>query len=108
MLAEGVDPSIVAATEKLKRAQLTDNLESKIRSRPDPENPNLMRVLNFREVVEVVPTYKSTEYNRKTDDTFTFKRLTPQMKQEIRDELNSFKREEMEVHNDSVSNTAFH
>ena len=95
-----------AATEKLKRAQLENSLENKIKARPNPDQ--VKSVLNFNEVVEVLPTFRSTDYNRKTDDSFTFKRLTPKLKQEIRDELNQFKREEMEIHSESAHNTAFH
>jgi len=103
---EKQDPSLHAATEKLKRAQLENVLESKIKARPNPEQ--IKSVLNFNEVVEVLPTFRATDYNRKTDDSFTFKRLTPKLKQEIREELNQFKREEMEIHGESAHNTAFH
>lgn len=101
-----MDPSLTAAAEKLKRSQLENTLENHIRNRPDAET--LGKLLEFKDMVEVLPTYKAVDYNRKTDDSFTFKRLTPKLKQEIRDELNSFKREEMEVHNESIQNTAFH
>ena len=104
--SDKMDPSLSAASEKLKRAQLENVLEGKIRNRPNPED--VSRFLNFNEVVEVLPTFRATDYNRKTDDSFTFKRLTPKLKQEIREELNHFKREEMEVHKESSQNTAFH
>jgi preprotein translocase subunit SecD len=56
-----------------------------------------------------------TEYNRKPDADATFKNLTQQMKQEIRDELNKYKKSEMDVHAESnimiisgMDNTCFH
>jgi hypothetical protein len=85
---------------------LENSLESKIKSRPNADQ--VKSVLNFNEVVEVLPTFRANDYNRKTDDSFTFKRLTPKLKQEIRDELNQFKREEMDIHGESAHNTAFH
>jgi hypothetical protein len=56
----------------------------------------------------VVPTYSSKSYNRKPDSNLTYKKLNPKLKNEIRNELNDFKRNEMSVHELSTSNTAFH
>jgi hypothetical protein len=58
--------------------------------------------------VPVIETYSKTAYNRKPDNNITVKKLTPKLKQEIREELNDFKKNEMEVHELSASNTAFH
>lgn len=58
--------------------------------------------------VPVIETYSKSAYNRKPDNNITVKKLTPKLKQEIRDELNEFKKHEMEVHELSASNTAFH
>ena len=55
-------------------------------------------LLHFNETVEVLPTFRRTEYNRKPDGNSTFKKLTPQMKIQIREELNTFKKNEMNVH----------
>lgn len=59
------------------------------------------KLLFFSDDIEVAATYKKTEYNRKPDDDLTFKRLTPQLKSQIRDELNQFKKTEMIVHAES-------
>lgn len=53
-------------------------------------------------------THSKTAYNRKPDANMTLKKLTPQLKMEIREELNAYKRSEMQVHEESVRNTAFH
>ncbi|KAF9924200.1 hypothetical protein FBU30_005795 [Linnemannia zychae] len=66
------------------------------------------RCINFHETVEIIPAYKKSEYNRQGDKYATFKILTPDMKSEIRDELNNYKMREMAVHVESMGNTAFH
>ncbi|KAI9190344.1 hypothetical protein H9P43_001778 [Blastocladiella emersonii ATCC 22665] len=102
-----IDSSLAQAAEQLKRAQLSDALESRLQARPTPDQlPE--RLLKFDESVEVLPTFRKTEYNRRPDTNSTFRKLTPKMKMEIREELNSFKRNEMPVHADSLQNTAFH
>lgn len=96
-----VDGSIAATQLQLKRAQIENTLESKLRDRPAPED--VEKMLNFSEVVEVLPTFRKSEYNRKPDTNATFKKLTPQMKIQIREELNTFKKQEMPVHEQSKS-----
>jgi len=103
---ENIDPALQAATERLKRAQLTDNLESRLANRPTADQ--LSHLLNFNETVEILPTWRATDYCRKPDNDATFKKLTPKLKMEIREELNSYKKEEMAVHELSHQNTAFH
>ncbi|KAL3900487.1 MAG: hypothetical protein SGCHY_001306 [Lobulomycetales sp.] len=89
----GADGSITAKQQQLKRAQIENTLEAKLRERP--ERDEVDKLLNFSEVVEVLPTFRKSEYNRKPDTNATFKKLTPQMKVQIREELNSFKKTEM-------------
>lgn len=91
----GADGSITAKQQQLKRAQIENTLEAKLRERP--ERDEVDKLLNFSEVVEVLPTFRKSEYNRKPDTNATFKKLTPQMKVQIREELNSFKKTEMPV-----------
>ncbi|KAF9151569.1 hypothetical protein BG015_006513 [Linnemannia schmuckeri] len=66
------------------------------------------RSINFLETVEIIPAHRKGEYNRQSDKHATFKILTPDMKSEIRDELNTYKMREMAVHVESMANTAFH
>lgn len=106
LIATDVDPRLVSAKERLKRAQLRDSLDDKLRSRPNPEE--ISHLIHFDETVEVHPTFRKSEYNRKPDGNSTYRKLTPQMKVVIRQELNSFKKEEMKVHHDSENNTCFH
>ncbi|KAJ3011790.1 hypothetical protein HKX48_006646 [Thoreauomyces humboldtii] len=103
-----VDPSIVAAQERLKKSQLVDVLDARLRERPDAEQLCERRILMFSETVEVLPTFRKSEYNRKPDGNATFRKLTPQMKVQIREELNTFKKHEMPVHEQSLRNTCFH
>ncbi|OAJ36892.1 hypothetical protein BDEG_21002 [Batrachochytrium dendrobatidis JEL423] len=103
-----VDPSLITAQEKLKRAQLENVLESRLRERPNIEELQEAKIILFSETVEVLPTFRKSEYNRKPDAGATFKNLTPQMKVQIREELNTFKKTEMPVHEESLKNTCFH
>jgi phosphatase and actin regulator 4 len=57
---------------------------------------------------EVLPTHSKYIYNRKPDSNVTFKKLTPKLKNEIREELNQYKKNEMSVHASSEIYTAFH
>lgn len=93
--------AIAEAQEKLRRSQLEDNLASQLRDRPSPQEPEISRILMFSETVEVLPTFRKSEYNRKPDNGATFRNLTPALKGQIREELNSFKKSEMPVHEDS-------
>ncbi|KAI8925566.1 hypothetical protein BC831DRAFT_460477 [Entophlyctis helioformis] len=104
----GLDPSLAAAQEKLKRAQLENALEGRLRERPPIEDLENAKIILFAETVEVLPTFRKSEYNRKPDANATFKNLTPQLKVAIREELNTFKKHEMSVHEDSLRNTCFH
>jgi hypothetical protein len=99
IMKSGAEGSIAAAQQALKRSQIEDALEAKLRDRPGQEDVD--KLLNFSEVVEVLPTFRKSEYNRKPDTNATFKKLTPSMKVQIREELNSFKKSEMPVHEDS-------
>ncbi|KAI8589173.1 hypothetical protein HDU89_003188 [Geranomyces variabilis] len=103
-----VDPSLAAAQERLRKSQLSDVLDSRLRERPDMDQMLERRILMFAETVEVLPTFRKSEYNRKPDGNATFRKLTPQMKVQIREELNTFKKHEMPVHEQSLRNTCFH
>ncbi|KAJ3199312.1 hypothetical protein HK099_003227 [Clydaea vesicula] len=96
---ENLDPSIAAAQMQLQKRQLEHTLEAKLRDRPNLDE--VSTIINFSEVVEVLPTFRKSEYNRKPDTNATFKKLTPQMKVMIREELNNFKKSEMPVHEES-------
>ncbi|KAF9371108.1 hypothetical protein CPB97_002231 [Podila verticillata] len=66
------------------------------------------RSIYFLETIEIIPAYRKGEYNRQSDKHATFNVLTPDLKSEIRDELNTYKMREMAVHVESMGNTAFH
>lgn len=103
---EGVDPALAATMEKVKRMQLENQLENMIRDRPTPEE--ISTSINFNETVEILPTFRRSEYNRRPDTNATFRKLTPKLKMEIREELNTYKKHEMPVHESSLRNTCFH
>ena len=86
----------------MKQSQLKDSLDHKLRERPNVEELKERKIINFNQTVEVYSTFKKQEYNRKPDENATFRKLTPQMKVQIREELNTFKKTEMEVHEDSI------
>lgn len=66
------------------------------------------RTINFLETIEIIPAHRKADYNRQSDKHATFRVLTPDLKSEIRDELNTYKMREMAVHVESMGNTAFH
>jgi hypothetical protein len=97
--ASGIDPSLAETQERLRRAQLENTLDGMLRNRPGiDELAEKKIILHFNETVEVLPTFRKSEYNRKPDGNATFRKLTPQMKIQIREELNNFKKNEMSVH----------
>lgn len=77
---------------------------------PMPKKLGSTRSISFKmdDAPVVIETHSKTVYNRKPDSNITVKKLTPKLKMEIREELNEYKRTEMEVHELSASNTAFH
>ncbi len=103
-----MDPSIVATQQNLKRAQLLNAMENLMRDRPTINDESVQKVIHFNESVEVLPTFRKSEYSRRPDINSTFKHLTPQLKMQIREELNEYKKHEMQVHESSLRNTLFH
>ncbi|KAJ3023306.1 UNVERIFIED_CONTAM: hypothetical protein HDU68_008670 [Siphonaria sp. JEL0065] len=102
----GLSPTIVETQKRLSRSMIEDSLEAKLRNRPDIDELAHKNIL-FCETVEVHTTFRKSEYNRKPDGDVTFKHLTPQLKVSIRNELNSYKKNEMEIHDDGVFHFAF-
>ncbi|KAF9014890.1 hypothetical protein BDQ17DRAFT_1385743 [Cyathus striatus] len=62
--------------------------------------------LTFSTSLSVYDTFSSMVYDRRSEPA-TWNRITPQMAQRIKEELNSYKMEEMEVHAASRVNTQF-
>ncbi|KAF9910912.1 hypothetical protein BX616_010745, partial [Lobosporangium transversale] len=58
------------------------------------------RSINFMDRIEIIPVYRKNEYDRQSDKHATFLVLTPELKNEIREELNTYKLREMPVHVD--------
>lgn len=59
--------------------------------------PTTTKKLVFADSLSVYDTFSSTVYDRRSEPA-TWSRLTPALAQRIKEELNSFKMEEMEVH----------
>jgi len=108
LIGRSMDPSIVATQQNLKKAQLLNAMENLMRDRPHINDEHVQKVIHFNESVEVLPTFRKSEYSRKPDINSTFKHLTPQLKMQIREELNEYKKHEMKVHESSLRNTLFH
>jgi len=108
LIGRSMDPSIVATQQNLKKAQLLNAMENLMRERPHINDESVQKVIHFNESVEVLPTFRKSEYSRKPDINSTFKHLTPQLKMQIREELNEYKKHEMQVHESSLRNTLFH
>ena len=97
----GSDTSLVESLERERKHDIENKLTVHLRDRPDPSSLKNSKILFFSDEIEMCSTYKKTEYNRKPDDDLTFKRLTPSLKTQIREELNQYKKTEMVVHEDS-------
>lgn len=102
ILKYGSDISIIESQEREKKNQIESKLASHLLQRPDVTSLKQSKILFFSDEIEVAATYKKTEYNRRPEEDSTFKRLTPQLKNQIREELNTFKKNEMVVHEDST------
>ncbi|KAG0228463.1 hypothetical protein BGW42_002209 [Actinomortierella wolfii] len=86
----------------------TSTSSSTISSQTGNGVKNTTRRIGFLSTVEIIPAHRKSDYNRRSDKNATFRILTPDMKGEIRDELNAYKMREMAVHVQSMGNTAFH
>ena len=64
--------------------------------------------LNFADQVEVFEGLSNEEYDRIPCKESTIYNITEQLRDEIKEELNNFKRNEMAVHIGSIENTSFH
>ncbi|KAJ1537887.1 hypothetical protein HK405_014283, partial [Cladochytrium tenue] len=91
-----VAPALAAAQSQLRRAQLQNTLEARLRDAPPSDGSGL----HFSEKVRVSTAHGRGEYDRRAAADAAVRRLTPQTKAAIRAELNAFKRDEMQVHED--------
>jgi hypothetical protein len=103
-ILKGSDVNLAAA----QKLEISSKLGTFLDERPNATSLKNAKILFFSDDIQVAATYKKSEYDRKPDDDLTFKRLTPQLKSQIRAELNQYKQSEMSVHADSVHNTCFH
>ena len=65
-----------------------------------PSAPGLGRKISFAQNLAIYDTFSASVYDRRSEPS-TANRLTPALAQRIKEELNSFKMEEMEVHSAS-------
>ncbi|CAG8444735.1 11736_t:CDS:2, partial [Acaulospora morrowiae] len=72
---------------------------------PAPPTPTLKK-LQFSSTILMHDTWTRDDYDRRGDHS-TCNKLTPLLAQRIKQELNEYKMEEMEVHEDSKKNTHF-
>ncbi|XP_047123057.1 uncharacterized protein LOC100200061 isoform X2 [Hydra vulgaris] len=87
----------------LKFNETRQRLSRKLSRRPTVKELRKKKIIGFNEYVEV---FDVQEYDRRADKPWT--RLTPKDKASIRKELNDYKENEMEVHEDSKIYTRFH
>jgi len=88
---------------KLQREEKKRYLLRKLSFRPSVDELKNRKIIKFSDYIEVTPCH---EYDRRADKPWT--RLTPKDKASIRKELNDFKSNEMDVHEDSRHLTRFH
>ena len=65
-----------------------------------PSAPGLGKKISFAQNLAIYDTFAASVYDRRSEPS-TANRLTPTLAQRIKEELNSFKMEEMEVHSAS-------
>jgi len=65
-----------------------------------PSAPGLGKKISFAQNLAIYDTFSASVYDRRSEPS-TANRLTPSLAQRIKEELNSFKMEEMEVHSAS-------
>ncbi|XP_068615163.1 phosphatase and actin regulator 2-like, partial [Brachionichthys hirsutus] len=90
------------AEEQKAMQEIKRRLSRKLSVRPTVAELVARRILRFNEYVEVTD---AKDYDRRADKPWT--RLTPADKAAIRKELNEFKSQEMEVHEDSKHFTRY-
>lgn len=89
--------------EDESRNEIKRNLSRKLSRRPTVKELRERKILRFKDYVEVNETQ---DYDRRADKPWT--RLTPKDKAAIRKELNDYKENEMQVHEESRQYTRFH
>lgn len=77
--------------------------DNQLSERPTVAELQARKILRFHEYVEVTDAH---DYDRRAEKPWT--KLTPADKAAIRKELNEFKSQEMEVHEESRMYTRFH
>lgn len=93
------------SSEELKREREEKKryLLRKLSFRPSIDELKSRKIIKFNDYIEVTPCH---EYDRRADKPWT--RLTPKDKASIRKELNDYKSNEMDVHEESRHLTRFH
>ncbi|XP_069479044.1 phosphatase and actin regulator 4 isoform X2 [Ambystoma mexicanum] len=91
------------ADRQAEKREIKRRLTRKLSQRPTVAELQARKILRFHEYVEVTD---AQDYDRRADKPWT--KLTPSDKAAIRKELNEFKGQEMEVHEDSKQYTRFH
>ncbi|XP_069080207.1 phosphatase and actin regulator 4 isoform X3 [Pleurodeles waltl] len=91
------------ADRQAEKHEIKRRLTRKLSQRPTVAELQARKILRFHEYVEVTD---AQDYDRRADKPWT--KLTPSDKAAIRKELNEFKGQEMEVHEDSKQFTRFH
>ncbi|GAU99270.1 hypothetical protein RvY_10296 [Ramazzottius varieornatus] len=95
--------NILREDEKFDMKERRESLARKLSFRPTIEQLKELKIIRFNDYVEMSQV---EEWDRRADKPWT--RLTPKDKAAIRKELNDFKKEEMEVHEQSKQYTRFH
>jgi protein BNI4 len=73
---------------------------------PAPSTPSSIKKLQFSSKILIHETWTREDYDRRGDQS-TCNKLTPILAQKIKEELNEYKTVEMQVHEDSRSNTHY-
>ncbi|KAG1441228.1 hypothetical protein G6F56_011578 [Rhizopus delemar] len=74
---------------------------------PSPASSTISSKVSFSSAITLHETYSASEYDRTGDDNTTCQKLTPDMAVKIKEELNSYKLNDMPVHPQSRQFTHF-
>ena len=103
LLERNIIPNESPEERSKEREKVKRQLTRKLSMRPTVKELIERKVLQWHEYVEV---YEVQNYDRRSEKPWT--KLTPSDKASIRKELNEFKANEMEVHEESRQFTRFH
>ncbi|KAG1335832.1 hypothetical protein G6F62_006496 [Rhizopus arrhizus] len=95
---ESREPVMPDSPNSSVSSRKTKYLTSSFALPPSPASSTISSKVSFNSVVTLHETFSANEYDRKCDNNVTSQKLTPEIALKIKEELNSFKLNDMHVH----------